>query len=58
MTPLVEILISGIDIGMCAGHLFPDLLEQPTMIALHLAIASVHCVASYIHFRKRRHGKQ
>jgi hypothetical protein len=49
----IEFVLAGIHLGMCAGHLYPALLEQPTMIVLDLLIALTHCGLMYQHYRER-----
>jgi hypothetical protein len=49
----LEFVLAGLHLGMCAGHLYPALLEQPTMIALDLVISLTHCGILCHHYRRR-----
>jgi hypothetical protein len=54
MLAVCDVLLAVVDLGMCAGHFYPVLLEQPTMIVLDVAIAVTHCVTIVCHISTRR----
>ena len=56
MLLLVDVIIGIVDLGLVAGHLYPILLEQPTMIVLDLVTAVTHCVVIGHHIA--RHNKR
>jgi hypothetical protein len=57
MLMFIDFLLAGTEIGMCAGHLYPALLEQPTIIVLHFLVAATHCMTVGCHYNATRREK-